>query len=523
MEGLLLAVVAQEQREGKLIRYSRKMEQIGNRLPHPAVVFLYLLLIVFVASAVLASFGVEVAYSAADGNGAVTETTVRVVNLLSKEELQHFFSNIVTAYQSNTMMILMLIVAMSLSVAEESGFFSAALRRVVAGAPRGVATFLFCVAGVCSNICSDAGMILAPSIGAVLYKSLGRNPWIGIATGYAAAAAGYTANFLPTGTDVLLSSITNGLSEPLGVSVHPLSNWYFLCVAVAVIALVCTVVSERFLTKLFGDTRLERNLGAPLQTSEAENQGLKSAFFTFLAALAVLLVCTAPKNSLFRAADGSLLPKSPLMDALVPIICLFFLAVGIAYAFGSGAVRSAGELPGMIQKGITNLSGLLLITFPASLFIYEFNRSGLSTLISVYGERFLRTIHLTGFPMLIVFILVISFLNLFLYNGSSKWLILAPFLVPMFTNLGIHPALTQVAYRIGDSCTNNLTPLNACLMICLALMQKYRNPELNPEEPGVGTFLSAQLPFSFAFLAAFLALLAVFVFAGLPLGPGTRV
>lgn len=513
--------MAAQQEDGKLLRFSRKIERIGNRLPHPAAVFLYLLLIVFVSSAVLSAFGVEVTYSTADAAGAVTETTVRVVNLLSKEELRNFLSNIVTAYQSSTMMILMLIVTMSMAIAEESGFFSAALRKVLVKTPAAVGTFVFCVVGVCSNICSDAGMILAPSIGAVLYKSLGRNPWIGIVTGYAAAAAGFTANFLPTGADVLLSGITNGLSEPLGFPVHPLSNWYFLCAAVPVIALACTMVSECFIAKLFGDSRLERGLSGPaLELTEAENRGLRNAAYAFLAVLVLVLLCTIPENSLFRAADGTLVPKSPLMNALVPIICLFFLATGIAYAFGSGAVRSAGELPGMIQKGITNLTGLLLITFPASLFIYEFNRSGLSTVISVCGERFLRTVHFTGFPMLAAFILVILFLNLFMYNGSSKWFILAPFLVPMFANLGIHPALTQVAYRIGDSCTNNLTPLNACLMICIALMQKYRNPKLNPEEPGIGTFLLAQIPFSTAFLLTFLALLALFVFTGLPLGPG---
>ena len=36
---------------------------------------------------------------------------------------------------------------------------------------------------------------------------------------------------------------------------------------------------------------------------------------------------------------------------------------------------------------------------------------------------------------------------------------MGPIFVPMFLLLGYDPALTQVAYRIGDSITNPLSPL----------------------------------------------------------------
>jgi aminobenzoyl-glutamate transport protein len=45
--------------------------------------------------------------------------------------------------------------------------------------------------------------------------------------------------------------------------------------------------------------------------------------------------------------------------------------------------------------------------------------------------------------MLVVFILIITVVNLFMYSGSAKWMIPAPIFIPMFANLGISPALTQ--------------------------------------------------------------------------------
>ncbi len=51
-----------------------------------------------------------------------------------------------------TMVLLsMMIISMCLGVTEESGFFTAALRKALLGAPPAVATFALSVVGVCAN------------------------------------------------------------------------------------------------------------------------------------------------------------------------------------------------------------------------------------------------------------------------------------------------------------------------------------------------------------------------------------
>ena len=53
----------------------------GNKLPHPFFLFVYLMIIVLVLSALLS--GVSVTYTAASsGGGEMKETTVAVVNCL---------------------------------------------------------------------------------------------------------------------------------------------------------------------------------------------------------------------------------------------------------------------------------------------------------------------------------------------------------------------------------------------------------------------------------------------------------
>ena len=68
----------------------------------------------------------------------------------------------------------------------------------------------------------------------------------------------------------------------------------------------------------------------------------------------------------------------------------------------------------------------------------------------------------TGLPMMIGFVLICAFVNLLIASASAKWALLAPIFVPMFLYLGYSPAVTQMAYRVGDSITN---PLPLCYRI----------------------------------------------------------
>jgi aminobenzoyl-glutamate transport protein len=91
---------------------------------------------------------------------------------------------------------------------------------------------------------------------------------------------------------------------------------------------------------------------------------------------------------------------------------------------------------------------------------------------------------------------------------------MAPVFVPMLMLLGIPPAVTQAAYRVGDSCTNPVTPLNPYFPLVLALAARY--------VPGVriGTVVALMVPYGVAFLAAWIALFVAWVTLGIPFGPG---
>ena len=52
-------------------------------------------------------------------------------------------------------------------------------------------------------------------------------------------------------------------------------------------------------------------------------------------------------------------------------------------------------------------------------------------------------------------------------------MILAPILIPMLYAIGFSPALTTVAYRIGDSATNAIAPISSDVALIVGLLGKY--------------------------------------------------
>lgn len=505
--------------QGGLIRFAKGIERVGNKLPHPVYLFLGLTLIFMILSAIFS--GVTVTYTGAEG-----EATASVINMFSKKALSTFIGSIQNNYKNLATLSLILLVAIGESVAEYSGFFEALIRKSLLSCPKALITFVLALIGICGNIAGDAGPVLTCTLGCIIYKSIGRNPWLGGITGYVACTAGYSANLIPASTDATLAGITQDIIATMGIQadVHLLSNWIFMFSVTFILAAVVAFVSETFAAKFFNDKQWHADANAMSEKiTPEENRGLRYALFAFLGILALVLLCTVPSNGLLRSEDGQLIPKSPFMSAIVPILVLFFIGVGTAYGIGAGTVKKATDVPALMAKGVARLSSMWVLLFFVAQMLYVINASNLATVISVKGEMLLRSIGLEGIPLIIVFIIFASLVNLLMPSASAKWLLLSPIFIPMLYNMGFHPAYTQLAFRIADSCTNAITPLNSALIIAVGILNSYRDPEQHPQEAGVGTVISVSIVFCLAMLVAFILCYLVFLLAGFPIGVGVPV
>ena len=509
-----------------LPRAIKAIETVGNRLPDPLVIFTILAISVLFLSCLLAKADVSVTYVAVT-QGADHEarpTTVMVVNLLSRSSLQRIVREFVTTYATFYPIGLVVVMILGVAVAEKAGLIAALMRRLVVLAPRPLVTYLVSLVGVCANLASDAGIVFAPAIGASVFLACGRHPMAGLVTGYVSAYGGYSANLLIAGTDALLAGITQSAAAAFGIEapIHPLMNWYVCAASSLVLPVVVTIVTEKVVTPLLGpydpaNAPEGEDASAGVDRQEGERKGLRAAGAVSAAFIALLLIMTVPRSGALRNDAGQFLPESPLIGGIVFLIFAFFLVVGIAYGRCAGTLRSGRQVARAMEGGLIGVAGFLVICLPASMFVSWLGMSNISTIVAVRGARLFESAHLSGIPLLLLFAVLCAGLNLFITSGASKWLILAPIFVPMFAMMGISPGAAQMAYRIGDSTTNIISPVSAYLPVILGMMEKYRN---RGQTIGVGTVISLMLPYSIAMFLSWLAFFGLWLVLGLPIGPG---
>ena len=87
----------------------------------------------------------------------------------------------------------------------------------------------------------------------------------------------------------------------------------------------------------------------------------------------------------------------------------------------------------------------------------------------------------------------------------------------MYMLLGFTPEFTQVAYRIGDSASNIISPMMSYFALIVAFMQRY------DKKAGIGTIISTMLPYTFFFLIVWVILLIIWISLGIPIGPGAEL
>lgn len=492
-------------------RFLNSVEWAGNKLPDPAFLFVWAMLITMIASAVLSS----VQFSSIDPRSG---EPIVVVNQFSGTELTTFLSQMVKTFTGFPPLGVVLVALLGVGVAEQTGFIQAVLRAMLKVTPVSLLTPMLILVSIVSHAAGDTGYVLIIPLGAVMFSAAGRHPLLGITAAFAGVSGGFSANFLPSSLDPLLQGFTEKGAQIVSpdATVNPLCNYYFMSASCVVITLVGWYLTDRIL-----EPRL-RNLPVDGDGSDDASMGdlkpqelvaLKAGLGTMLAGFVLLALASWSQTSPLRSPDGLLTARdSPLMEAIVPLIFLLFLIPGVVYGVFAGTVKSHRDVINGMKKSMDTITYYLVMAFFAAQFTAIFSRSNIGVLIAVQGAEVLKAFSLPGQFTIVGIILLTCAVNLLVGSASAKWALLSPIFVPMLMTLGLSPELTQAAYRIGDSSTNIVTPLMPYFPLVVAFAQKY------VKNTGIGTMISLMLPYSLAFLVTWTVLLMVWWGLGLPLG-----
>lgn len=506
--------------------YSRWLigiETIGNRLPHPIALFAIFILAVVIISAIFSMLGVS-ATGELIVNGELQETTVSVVSLLSKEGISYMLKNVVTNFTSYAPLGVVLVAMLGVGIAEQSGLINTLLKSAVKVTPAKLITPMIVFLGVMSNIASDAGYVILIPLGAMIFRAYGRHPMAGFAAAFAGVSGGYSANLLIGSLDPLLAGISQAAASDINpdYEVSIMGNFFFLFVSTFLITFLGTFVTNRIVEPRLGtyNGKLTGKEDDTLTTvTPLERKGLRNAGIIFLIYIAIIVIACVPENSFLRNENGAIFgtPSSPFIDGIVILITFLFLLPGIAYGKTVGTFSKEKGVCDAMSNSMASMGSFLALAFVASQFINYFNYTKIGSIIALSGANFLEAINIGLIPLLIIFIAFVALMNLFMGSASAKWNILAPVFVPMFMQLGYSPELCQLAYRIGDSCTNIITPMMTYFAVIIAFAQRY------DKKASIGTITATMIPYSLAFLVGWILLLIVWLLLGLPIGPGVSV
>ncbi|WP_272477866.1 AbgT family transporter [Baekduia alba] len=534
------------------------IERIGNKMPDPAIIFLALIASVILLSQVLDWAGVHATYQVDRQRPAISEPvyqggssdiveagpteppgpgsyrivteTSSVKGLLTVDGVRYIFTSFVDNFRNFAALAIILVVMIGVGLAEASGLIAALIRKLVGVSSKSTLTFIIILLGMLSSVASDAGYLVLIPLGAAAFMSVGRNPIAGIAAAFAGVSAGFGVNFLITPLDGVLVGITNdaaNFADPAD-KIDLVSNLYFGIASTLFVTIIATAVTTRIVEKVLGDydPALAPTAGGDGEVEpavaevapEAESRGLAWAGWGTLAAIAFIVLLTAPPGAPLRdPVTDKVIGDSPFMDSLIVIIMFVFLVAGLCYGRGAGTLTTKDQVLATITKSWAGLAALLFLFLLIAQFIACFNFSKMPDVAAVKLGDVLEHIDVGAVWLLLGVVIISAIINFIIPAAIAKWALLAPIFIPLFLRLGVPPQTVLAAYRVGDAPTNVVTPLMAYFPLIVVFTKRY------DKNSGIGTVVSMMLPYVIALSILWTLFFLAWYLLGIPLGPGAPV
>ena len=277
-----------KKKRGLLEGFLRNVEIMGNKIPHPMLLFIYLCIATIVISAVCSMLHVSAV-------NPVSGETVEVVNLFSKDGFVKMLTTFVSNFTGTSALGLTLTCMLGVGVAEASGLFHTALRGLAKTKGSDLKVIIiFCFVCVMADCTGGAGFVVMPPLGALIWAAMGRNPMVGMLAAYASVSGAFASNLLITSMDVVNMGYTEAAAKLLlpDITLSPSMNWYF-----SMVSTVFLTIFSVFITIKYVEPRMGKYTGDYVEKAEdpspLDNKGLKCALIAFGIYLIVFVILCA--------------------------------------------------------------------------------------------------------------------------------------------------------------------------------------------------------------------------------------
>jgi aminobenzoyl-glutamate transport protein len=492
-----------------------RIEAFGNALPDPVLIFVIAIAALVLMSVVGAASGWSV-------TNPVSGQVIAVESLLSEELVQRIIVEMPSTYAGFPVLGMIMLVMLGAGVAERSGLFTALIRTALQGSRGRFLTPSVLLVGMLSTHAGDTGYLVYVPLVGIVYAAAGRHPLLGIATAFAGVGVGLSGNLLPGQYDIMLLGLSQTGAHFIDPQhgLNPLGNWWFSAAVAGCYVLLGWWIADRVVAQRLGSWsgQVAEDHGEG-DVSAQQRLGLRAAGVAGLIVVGAIVAATAiPGFTPLRDEDASAGSELlPFYDSLVAGFFLLFLASGWAYGRVVGTIRSHRDVVGMMVKGIESLAPYIVLVFFAAQFVAMFRWSNLGPITAIKAATALRDLDAPVMFLLPMLTAMTAWFDFVVSSGSAKWTAMAPVAVPMLMLLGVSPEMTTAAYRLGDTVTNLISPLNPYFVLTLTYCQRWM-PQF-----GLGSLLAVMIPFSVAFYLGGVFLTVLWIAVGIDVGPGASV
>lgn len=495
------------------------LERMAAKVPDPVVLFILMYVILFVAT--IFAGGTRFQLPGVDSaTGVATQVTHSIRDMSDVANIQWIFDNAIVANwlaYAHGLIGILVVAMLGIGTAEGSGLFSVLLKLAGRHVNARLLPYVIVFAGVLSNVAADAGYVVLIPLAAALYCAMGRNPLIGVAASFAGVSAGFGANVIPSTTSDLLVGIPtkdfalsqgvpwlSRLGSPLNEATM---DYFYTCSLVFVFTFLGGWVTNRFVAPKF--ERLSWSApedagGSSFDVSREELRDLVWAGVGLVVALGVIAFF----------AFGPL--KGHFAKNVIIFVSFAFFMSGLFYGVKRGKYRAAQDVVAAMTKQVKDLAYMIVLTFFCFNFLAMLTYSGVGSYVTYAGVKAIIAMDLESSPvlLLVAFIAMGSFVNLFVASLSAKWLMIGPIFIPMLyhVNQSLTPEVVCAAYRTADPCTNIVTPVMTYAGVILLFCRRYR-PQFS-----IGDLALMMAPYAGIFLVVSTTVMIVWFKLGMPFG-----
>ncbi len=510
------------------ISFMKKMEKY---IPHPITIFIVLTLLTIIISEIAAHFGLSVNYDFINETGQVQMQQISVRSFLNAEGLRYIFDNMIGVFITFEPLAIILIAILGVGVAEGSGFLKSILKWIAIKAPAKLTTATVILAGIISTIVTDVGYVFVIPLAGLIFLSYGRHPISGILAAFFGVTVGYGANLMVGPIDAILSGYTTSAAQIMDSTYHVsiIGNWFFMIVSTFVMVILGTLVTEKIIEPKLGRYKKKDEV-EEFDFKPNEKRGLLFAAIAIIIYLVIIVYSIIPDlpfsgvlldSTKTIYADQLLGPDSLFQRGIVILVSLLFLIAGIFYGICAKTIKNDKDVYNMMAQSVNTIGQYIVLIFFAAQFLHLFKVTNLGTILTVTLANHIYSWNFTGLPLLVMFILIVAFINLFLTSPTIKWSIISPIFVPIFMQLGLTPEFTQMLYRIGNATTNMITPLLIYFPLIVGFANKYVEDKNRPFS--VGKLIFLMFPYAIITLIIWTLFIILWMYLGIPLGPSAPI